>query len=89
MATAFQGFKSEAGRLFDNALDAWADDLDQWLAKSIDNAAERSKIAKAIRDDIANGNHLPAIMRGIGEATPLPEPDDAWLEATESKVLAA
>ncbi len=70
MATPFKGFKSDAGKLFDTALEAWCGDLDDWLAKSVENAAERGKIAKAIRDDIGNGNHLTAIIAGIKASMP-------------------
>lgn len=75
MATPAKGFKSDNGKWFDNALDAWCEDLDQWLARSIDNVAERAKIAKSIREDIENGNHLSAIIAGIKASIALAKAD--------------
>ncbi len=71
MASPAKGFKSDNGKWFDNALDAWSEDLDQWLARSVENVAERAKIAKAVRDDIENGNHLSAIIAGIKATLPV------------------
>lgn len=77
MASPAKGFKSENGKWFDTALEAWTEDLDQWLARSIENVAERGKIAKGIREDIENGNHLSAIIAGLKASLPQGEIADA------------
>ena len=72
MATKITSFKSDSGKVFENALDAWLEDLDFWLSSSeIDNPAIRVQLAKAIRADINNGNHLTKIIKGITDSSPV------------------
>lgn len=71
MAKRQTRFIADTGEAFEVEHDAWRCDLDNWLKISgIDNAALRTAVAKAICDDIANGNHLTAIVKGLKDSAP-------------------